>query len=128
MAEPEREREREPEPEPEREREREPEPELELEREPEPEPELELEREPEPELELERYDLTTRNRRNSMNRQIIIVFVLLNIAVGGLLAAGIIGIGHHTLGEWIALELAQALGAMQVILYWSMRTIEKEAT
>ena len=52
--------------------------------------------------------------------QIIVGFVLLNLAIGALLAAGIIGIGQHAWQELLALELAQVLGAMQAVMFYTL--------
>ena len=54
-------------------------------------------------------------------KQIIIAFVLLNLVIGGLIYTGTVMIGGNPWQEWLSLELAQALGAMQAVLYWSIR-------
>ena len=52
-------------------------------------------------------------------RQIIVAFVMLNLVIGVMPG---VGASVPTRGwlQWLALELAQVLGAMQAVLYWSM--------
>ena len=52
-------------------------------------------------------------------KQIIVAFVLLNIVIGVMFG---VGASHpiHGWSQWLALELAQVLGAAQAVLYWSM--------
>jgi len=53
--------------------------------------------------------------------QIIIVFTLLNLFIGGLIYIGTVMIGGNPWQEWLSLELAQALGVAQAVLYLSIR-------
>jgi len=47
--------------------------------------------------------------------QILVAFALLNLVIGVL-----IGLATRSVPEFFALQFAQLLGALQVVLYWSM--------